>query len=315
MPLTAPPQTTLCGRAPLDQQRVDEHIERDRRRCQQRRQHVRRPPQPEERPDTQRQPELECMTCRDRGARQRPARGALHQLVDVGVRNAVQRVGPAAASIAPISVLTISTGPPRLISRTAHRQGADIRDTNAAQLPFNGLHGGPPPPSSAAPRPIRTAAAPSRRGMAVRTENQLPKLNTRVRFPSSAPDLAAETLFERVRTGPQCHDDVTRFKVTPAAFSASACECAYSRIVRLASLCPIHAAMTAHRHPRQVHQGGARVPGRVKPDVAHPSGLHGRHASTATTPRANTARRPRCSPHSRTRRSPAPTARRPAAPW
>jgi hypothetical protein len=106
-------------------------------------------------------------------------------------------------------------------------------------------------------------------------ENQLPKLNTRVRFPSSAPDLAAETLFERVRTGPQCHDDVTRFKVTPAAFSASACECAYSRIVRLASLCPIHAAMTAHRHPRQVHQGGARVPGRVKPDVAHPSGLHG----------------------------------------
>src|ERR1700733_7298953 len=40
--------------------------------------------------------------------------------------------------------------PPRLISRTAHRQGADIRGTNAAQFPFNGLHGGPPPPRTAA---------------------------------------------------------------------------------------------------------------------------------------------------------------------
>src|SRR6201997_2759964 len=40
-------------------------------------------------------------------------------------------------------------------------------------------------------------------------EHQLPKLNTRVRFPSSAPRLAAETLFEPFESGPRCHDVVT----------------------------------------------------------------------------------------------------------
>jgi hypothetical protein len=48
----------------------------------------------------------------------------------------------------------------------------------------------------------------------------------------------------------QCHQGVTtRFKVAPADLSASSSECAYSRIVRLASLCPIHAAMTATGTP------------------------------------------------------------------
>lgn len=41
----------------------------------------------------------------------------------------------------------------------------------------------------------------------------------------------------------------TRFKVAPAAFRASSCECAYNLIVRLASLWPIHAAITAAGTP------------------------------------------------------------------
>lgn len=40
-------------------------------------------------------------------------------------------------------------------------------------------------------------------------------------------------------------DVTTRFKVSPAALKASSWECAYSFIVRLASLWPIHAAITA----------------------------------------------------------------------
>ena len=56
-------------------------------------QHVRRPPQPEERADRQRQPEHQRMTARHGGPGQRPTGGPLHQLVDVRVGHAVQRVG------------------------------------------------------------------------------------------------------------------------------------------------------------------------------------------------------------------------------
>ncbi|EUA30163.1 hypothetical protein I553_4419 [Mycobacterium xenopi 4042] len=50
------------------------------------------------------------MTLRHCGAGQRALRGALHQLVDVGVGNAIQCVGPAAASIPPTTVLSSTTG-------------------------------------------------------------------------------------------------------------------------------------------------------------------------------------------------------------
>src|ERR1700722_2967073 len=81
-------------------------------------------------------------------------------------------------------------------------------------------------------------------------EHQLPKLNTRVRFPSSAPRLAAQTLCELFDyPTPVSRDVTTRFKVSPAAFSAPSWEWAYSFIVSDASLCPIHAAMTATGTP------------------------------------------------------------------
>src|SRR5271157_5871178 len=57
-------------------------------------------------------------------------------------------------------------------------------------------------------------------------------------------------LFDPFESESPCHDVVTtRSKLAPAAFSASSCEWAYRRIVRLASLCPIHAAITATGTP------------------------------------------------------------------
>ena len=57
-------------------------------------------------------------------------------------------------------------------------------------------------------------------------------------------------LFDPFDYGSQYHVRITtRLKVSPAALNASSCECAYSRIVKLASLCPIHAAITATGTP------------------------------------------------------------------
>ena len=90
----AAPHHVLRGAA-LEQQGVDQHVERDGGGGQMGRQHVGGPPEPEEGADRQGQTEHQGMTARNGRQGQWSACGAFHHLVDIGVGHTVQRVGAA----------------------------------------------------------------------------------------------------------------------------------------------------------------------------------------------------------------------------
>jgi hypothetical protein len=106
-------------------------------------------------------------------------------------------------------------------------------------------------------------------------EHQLPKLNTRVRFPSSAPYLSsanAVRMFDY--TASMSQDVTTRSKVSPAAFSASSwpvrIEAHRQTRVLMSYPCGDHSG----RDTLQMHQGRAGTPGGVQLDVSKPCGFY-----------------------------------------
>ncbi len=87
----ATPDDVLPGTT-LENHRVDEDVERDRDHDEDAGQEVGSPPQPQERRESEKEPEDERVARRHRLAGQRTLRRALHDLVDVGVDDAVERV-------------------------------------------------------------------------------------------------------------------------------------------------------------------------------------------------------------------------------
>ena len=94
------PHHVLRGAA-LEQQGVNQYVEGNSCGRQMSRQQIGGPPQPEERRHRKREPEDQRVATRHRRPGQRPTRGALHYLVDVGVGDTVQGVGPAGSQHAP----------------------------------------------------------------------------------------------------------------------------------------------------------------------------------------------------------------------
>ena len=82
----------VLRRAPLEQQRVDQHVERDRRHREPGGQPVGGQPQPDGAERAEHQPEHQRVRRRHLPLASGRARGALHLDVDVGVDHAVQRV-------------------------------------------------------------------------------------------------------------------------------------------------------------------------------------------------------------------------------
>ena len=80
----ATPDDVLPGTT-LENHRVDEDVKRDRDHDEDAGQEVGSPPQPQERRESEKEPEDERVTRRHRLAGQRTLRRALHDLVDVGV--------------------------------------------------------------------------------------------------------------------------------------------------------------------------------------------------------------------------------------
>ena len=85
----------VLGRRALEQDRVDDDVERDREQRQERRDQVDEPGHHDERDDAEHEPEDDRPLRLDLVGRQRPAPGPGHQQVDVAVEVAVDRVGAA----------------------------------------------------------------------------------------------------------------------------------------------------------------------------------------------------------------------------
>ena len=87
-----PADDDVLGRRPLHDHRVDDDVERDREQRQERREEVDEPGEDDERHDAEDEAEDDGPLRVDLVGRQRPAAGPDHQLVDVAVEVAVDRV-------------------------------------------------------------------------------------------------------------------------------------------------------------------------------------------------------------------------------